>query len=76
MERVRRILFCLVIAYLALTLIGVTCQRAGHATRVCKDKMSAAWMALRLLTMPWILKPRLIKRALFTYTWSLAYQSG
>lgn len=76
MERVRRILFCLVIAYLTLTLIGVACQRAGHATKVCKDKTSAAWMALRLLAMPWILKPRLIKRALFSYCWSLTYESG
>jgi len=76
MERARRILFCLVIAYLALTLIGVACHRAGQAKKVCKDKMSAAWMALRLLTMPWILKPRLIRRALFTYRWSLAYESG
>jgi hypothetical protein len=33
-------------------------------------------MALRLLAMPWILKPRLIRRALFTYRWSLAYESG
>jgi hypothetical protein len=76
MERARRILFCLVIAYLALTLIGVACQQAGFAPKVCKDKTSAAWMALRLLTMSWILKPQLIKRALFSYTWSLTYESG
>jgi len=76
MERARRILFCLVIAYLALTLIGVACHRAGQARKVCKDKTSAAWMALRLLAMPWILKPRLIRRALFIYRWSLAYESG
>jgi hypothetical protein len=75
-ERVERILFCLVMAYLALTLIGVAAQQAGLACKVCKDKVSAAWMALRLLTMPWVLKPRLMRRALLRYRWSLTYESG
>jgi hypothetical protein len=75
-ERVERIIFCLLVAYLALTLIGVACQRAGMSHKTCKDKISPAWMALRLLTMPWLLKPQLIKRALTTYSWSLNYESG
>ena len=75
-ERVERILFCLRMTYLALTLIGIACQQAGMAHKVCKDTISVAWMALRLLTMPWLLKPRLIKRALTTYSWSLSYESG
>jgi hypothetical protein len=76
LERVERILFCLVITYLALTLIGVASLRAGMARKVGNDKISPAWMALRLLTMPWLLKPRLISRALTIYSWSLAYESG
>ncbi len=37
-ERVERILFCLLMAYLALTLIGVAGQRAGMAHKVCQHK--------------------------------------
>ena len=62
--------------YLALTLIGVACQQAGMAHKVAKDKISPAWMALRLLSIPWFLKPYLITRALNSYSWSLSYESG
>lgn len=75
-ERVERLLFALVVTYYAITLIGVAAQRAGLARKVCKDRVSAAWMALRLLQMPQFLKPRLIRKALCLYSWSLAYESG
>jgi len=74
--QVERLLFGLVITYYALTLIGVAAQRAGFSRKVCKDRVSAAWMALRLLKMPQFLKPRLVRRALLLYSWSLSYESG
>lgn len=71
-----RLLFAVVVAYYAITLIGVAAQRAGLRRKVCKDRVSAAWMALRLLQMPQFLKPRLVRKALCLYSWSLAYESG
>jgi hypothetical protein len=73
--QIERLLFGLVIAYYALTLIGVAAQRAGLRRKVCKDRVSAAWMALRLLKMPQFLKPAFVRRALFTNCWSLSYES-
>jgi hypothetical protein len=75
-EQVDRLLFGLIVAYYALTLIGVAAQRAGLSRKVCKDRISAPWMALRLLRMPQFLKPHLVRRALLQYCWSLAYESG
>ena len=75
-ERVERLLFVLVVAYYALTLIGVAAQRVRLRRKICKDKVSPAWMALRLLFMPQFLKPDLLQRALFSYSWSLSYESG
>ncbi len=75
-ERIERLLFGLVVAYLALTLIGVAAHRAGLRKKVCKDRISPAWMALRLLHMPQFLKPRLVRKALLAYSWSLYYESG
>lgn len=75
-ERVERLLFALVVAYYAITLIGVAAQSAGLSRKVCKDPVSPAWVALRLLQMPQILKPRFIRKALRTYKWSLSYESG
>jgi hypothetical protein len=75
-HRIERLLFALMMAYLALTLIGVAAQRAGYRKYVCKDRISPAWMALRLLYMPWLLKPRLLRRALLLYSWSLSFESG
>mgnify|MGYP000908887043 FL=1 len=74
--QVERVLFGIIVAYYALTLIGVAAQRTGLSRKVCKDRISAAWMALRLLKMPQFLKPRLVRRALLHYSWSLAYESG
>jgi len=75
-ERVERLLFALAVAYYAITLIGVAAQSAGLKRKVCKDPVSPAWMALRLLQMPQILKPRLVRKALSIYKWSLSYESG
>lgn len=75
-QHVERLLFAIMVAYYALTLIGLAAHSAGLAPKVCKDKVSFAWMALRLLKMPQFLKPRLIKRALLKYSWSLTYESG
>ena len=50
--RVERLLFAVVTAYHALTLIGVAAQCAGLAPKVCRYAVSAAWLALRLLGMP------------------------
>lgn len=75
-ERVERLLFALVVAYYAITLIGVAAQSAGLSRKVCKDPVSPAWIALRLLQMPQILKPRFIRKALAVYKWSLSYESG
>jgi hypothetical protein len=74
--RIERLLFAIMLAYYVLTLLGVAAQRAGYRKYVCKDPISAAWMALRLLKMPWLLKPRLVSRALLKYCWSLSFQSG
>jgi len=75
-HRVCRLLFGMVVAYLALTLIGAAAKRVGLSPKVGKDRLSLAWMALRLLKMPQFLKPDLLNRALFSWSWSLAYESG
>ncbi|MGQ9851739.1 MAG: transposase [Aggregatilineaceae bacterium] len=75
-ERVERLIFALMVAYYALTLIGVAAQNAGLRPKVCRHPVSPAWMALRLLKMPFIFKPRLARRALFFYSWSLNYETG
>lgn len=75
-ERVERLLFVLVIAYYVLTLIGAAAQRVGLRRKVCKDKVSLAWMALRLLFSPQFVTPQLVDHALFHWPWSLSYQTG
>jgi hypothetical protein len=75
-DRIQRLIFSLMVAYYALILMGVAAQSAGLGPKVCKDPVSPAWMALRLLKMPIIFKPRLARRALLVYSWSLIYESG
>jgi hypothetical protein len=75
-ERVARLLFGMVVLYHALTLIGAEAQKRGWRNKVCKDKVSLAWMALRLLAMPFILTDRALHYALFRSRWSLLYESG
>ena len=64
------------VAYYALTLIGLAAQRAGYRARVCRYRVSAPWLALRLLYMSQVLKPRLVRRALLSYSWSLSYRES
>jgi hypothetical protein len=75
-DRICRLLFGILVAHLALSLIGAAAQRVGLRRKVCKDRISLAWMALRLLKMPQFLKPDLVTRALFSWSWSLSYESG
>jgi len=74
--RIERLLFAILLVYYALMLIGVTAHRVGYRKYVCKDPISAAWMALRILNMPWFLKPRLVVRALLHSRWALSLESG
>ena len=74
--RIERLLFAILLVYHALMLIGVTAHRAGYHKYVCKDPISAAWMALRILNMPWLLKPRLVVHALLHSRWELSLESG
>jgi hypothetical protein len=75
-ERVARLLFGMVVLYHALTLIGAEAQKRGHRSKVCKDKVSLAWMALRLIAMPLILSDQVLRYALFRSRWSLLCESG
>ena len=74
--RVERLLFALALSYVALTLIGLAVRCAGLTPKVCRYAVSAAWVALRALKMPQILKPRMIRRALLVRRWALFYESG
>lgn len=76
LPRIARLLFGLVILYIALTLLGAGAQQHGWRKKVCKDKVSLAWMALRLLGMPWLLSTRFLNWALYKRSWSLSYESG
>lgn len=71
-DRVCRLLFGILVAYLALTPIAAAAQRVRLRRKVCKDPISLAWMALRSLKMPQSLKPDLVTRALFSWSWSLS----
>jgi hypothetical protein len=75
-QRVARLLFGILVLYYALTLIGASAQQRGLRSKVCKDKVSLAWMALRLLNMPNLLKTNLLLHALYHSRWSLSYESG
>ena len=75
-ERVARLLFGMVVLYYALTLIGAEAQKRGWRRKACKDKVSLAWMALRLLAMPCVLTTQALSYALSRSRWSLLYESG
>ena len=75
-DRIARLILGIMISYLALTFIGAAAQQARLRRKICKDKVSLAWLALRLLYLPALLKPHLIQRALFRSAWSLSYESG
>jgi len=75
-HRMTRLVLGMVVLYLALTLIGAIVQQRGLRKKVCKDRTSLVWLALRALAMPWMLSHDLLVQALFTRRWSLAYESG
>ena len=75
-DRVERLLFGLVVLYYALTLIGAVVQQRGLRKKVCKDRVSLVWLALRALNMTWLLPHQLMMYALVRRQWSLSYESG
>jgi len=75
-ERVERLLFGMMVLYYALTLIGADVQKRGLRKKVCKDKVSLAFLALRALFMPWVLPFTKLTHALYASRWSLDYESG
>lgn len=74
--RVARLLFGMIVMYYALTLLGAEGQKRGWRKKVCKDKVSLAFLALRLLNMEQFLTPKVISYALFHARWALLYESG
>jgi hypothetical protein len=74
--RVERLLFGMMVLYYALTLIGAEMQKRGLRRKVCKDKVSLAFLALRCLFMPWLLTDERIHQALYHSRWALNYESG
>jgi hypothetical protein len=75
-DRIERLVFGIVVLYYALTLIGASVQQRGLRKKVCKDRVSLPWLALRALNMPWLLPHPLMMHALFRRRWSLSYESG
>jgi hypothetical protein len=75
-QRMERLVFGLVVLYHALTLIGALVQQRGLRKKVCKDRVSLVWLALRALKMTWLLSHQLLNQALFDRRWSLDYESG
>jgi hypothetical protein len=75
-HRMERLVFGLVILYYALTLVGAAVHQRGLRKKVCKDRVSLAWLALRALNTPWLLPPQPLMQALFHRCWSLSYESG
>ena len=75
-HRMERLVFGLVVLYYALTLIGAIVQQRGLRKKVCKDRVSLVWLALRALTMRWLLPHPLILHALIRRQWSLSYETG
>ena len=75
-QRVERLLFGMIVLYYALTLIGATVQKRRLRKKICKDRVSLAWLALRALFMPWLLPHQQIVHALYFSRWSLYYETG
>ena len=71
-----RLVFGMVVLYYALTLIGAEIQKRGLRRKICKVKVSLAFLALRSLFMPWLLTDERIRQALYHSRWALGYESG
>jgi len=74
--RVERLLLGMVVLYYALTLLGAELQKRGLRRKICKDRVSLAFLALRSLFMPWLLTAERIQQALYHSRWALSYESG
>ena len=70
-QRVIRLIFGMMILYCALTLVGAIVQQRGLRKKLCKDRVSRVWLALRAIFLPWFLS-----HALFSRCWSLSYETG
>lgn len=75
-HRMERLVFGLVTLYYALTLIGAIVQQRGLRKKICKDRVSLVWLALRALNMAWLLPHKLMMHALIHRHWSLNYETG
>jgi hypothetical protein len=75
-ERVAKLVLGMVVLYHALTLIGAEVQKRGLRTKICKDRVSLVFLALRALMMPWLMTYERTIQALFHSRWSLGYETG
>ena len=75
-ERVAKLVLGMMVLYYALTLIGAEVQKRGLRKKICKDRVSLVFLALRALTMPWLLTYECTIQALFHSRWSLGYETG
>jgi hypothetical protein len=62
--------------YYALTFLGAELQKSGQRKKVCKDRVSLVFLAIRALLMPWLLTHERQVQALFHSRWSLSYETG
>jgi hypothetical protein len=75
-ERVAKLVLGMMVLYHALTLLGAEVQKRGLRKKICKDRVSLVFLALRALMMPWLLPFDRLTHALYRARWSLNYESG
>jgi hypothetical protein len=75
-ERVAKLVLGMMVLYYALTLLGAEVHKRGLRKKICKDRVSLVFLALRALMMPWLLTYERQVQALFHSRWSLSYESG
>jgi len=75
-ERVEKLLLGMMVLYYALTFLGAELQKSGQRKKVCKDRVSLVFLAIRALLMPWLLTHERQVHALFHSRWSLSYETG
>ena len=75
-ERVENLRLGMTVLYFALTFLGAEVQKLGLRKRICKDRVSLVFLALRALLMLWLLTHERQVHALFHSRWSLGYETG
>ena len=75
-ERVEKLLLGMMVLYYALTFLGAELQKSGQRKKICKDRVSLVFLAIRALLMPWLLTHERQVQALFHSRWSLSYETG